>query len=843
MNILWEDANNKTTHYNRGEDGWVESVVSPVGPTLDTTFNSLGYMTELNIIPEGQTNSVGRTYTMDRGSHGRINSTTYPDGLQDHNNFNSWGYLINRIDRAGRNYDFTYAYPTELIKSQTQYLEKNGTMIPVTTKFDYDEQFNTLDITEPRNRYVETYLFDIQSRIIAVTNIEGQVMSVEYGLQDMVKEINRFDGSKINVGYDKYARQNKMTIATDTSTDETYIIHNLDDTVACVSNLNSSVEYAYRLCNKLTNVVSSSIVQTESSYKYDNVGNPINTSLAVCSRVAPAREIYTTTNSYVYDAGNRLTNMTLTAWERQAPAWQMDLSYSYNPINGLASSWTNSASGIFCSYEYDIMDRPISLEWKASDGAVVKSYDYMYSSADMITNVVDEVGSIVKYEFDTLDRLTSEDDGDIITSYSYDLAGNRTMKCMKNMESSYTNNYTLGLGNRLSSWGTEESEKGEVRSEKKYEYNTAGCLTNMVSDIDGKELNLSWDERYQLTSVDSVTSNGVGGKVSYDYNVLGQRVSRKEITSSTTNIEYYVHDGVNIVADLDEDKELIRSYTYAPGYDNIISMTAYGDSETNTYFYIRNHNNSVVALVDENGSIAESYEYSAYGEVTVFDGNELEQSALGNRYTFQGREIDWSTGLYNFRARWYDAETGRWLSKDPIGINGGLNQYVFCGDNPVMFVDPTGNGYDLIGIAPDGSPIYGPERDWGSNYFDPYTGGSSGGKGLTPCPLDFNYDLSNIRDLFIGIMNVEGFFDPKVCPGMEVFVQYKDGGPFHLGAIIPTVGLTSSLIVAIPADVFAEVVIAPFRFSQPDLPYPTLLIYDGYKEAYMKLWNVSECDE
>ena len=53
-----------------------------------------------------------------------------------------------------------------------------------------------------------------------------------------------------------------------------------------------------------------------------------------------------------------------------------------------------------------------------------------------------------------------------------------------------------------------------------------------------------------------------------------------------------------------------------------------------------------------------------------------------------------------FRARWYNPETGRWLSKDPIRISGGLNQYVFCANNPVNFVDPSGlceeggNGWD-----------------------------------------------------------------------------------------------------------------------------------------------------
>jgi len=268
----------------------------------------------------------------------------------------------------------------------------------------------------------------------------------------------------------------------------------------------------------------------------------------------------------------------------------------------------------------------------------------------------------------------------------YDLAGNRTQKILTTNQTNHTNNFVLGIGNRLASWG----DNGEAH------YNLAGCLTNMVSDVDGKELNFSWDNQYKVRRE---KLEGRNQEVNYQYNVLGQRVARSEVSAGITNVEYYVHSGVNIVADLDEDKELLRSYSYAPGYDNIISMTSYEDSDTNTYFYIRNHNNSVVALIDETGDVAESYEYTSYGKVTAFDsnGNELSESALGNRYTFQGREIDYTTGLYNFRARWYDAETGRWLSKDPIGINGGLNQYVFCGNNPVMFLDP--EGWSLLEVG------------------------------------------------------------------------------------------------------------------------------------------------
>ena len=76
-------------------------------------------------------------------------------------------------------------------------------------------------------------------------------------------------------------------------------------------------------------------------------------------------------------------------------------------------------------------------------------------------------------------------------------------------------------------------------------------------------------------------------------------------------------------------------------------------------------------------------------------GNSIanQKSEIGNRYTFQGREIDWDTGLTYFRARWYNPETGRWLSKDPIGISGGLNLYAFVGNNPVNFTDPSGLNY------------------------------------------------------------------------------------------------------------------------------------------------------
>jgi RHS repeat-associated protein len=168
---------------------------------------------------------------------------------------------------------------------------------------------------------------------------------------------------------------------------------------------------------------------------------------------------------------------------------------------------------------------------------------------------------------------------------------------------------------------------------------------------------------------------------------LGRRVSIADGT--TTN--YLVYSGTHVVAEVDVAGNVKKSYTHGPGVDNILAMTVYGGT-TNTYYYLKDHLGSVVAAADSAGRIVEQYRFDAWGRVIAYDdsGAPIEQSAIANHYLFQGREYSWKTGLYYFRARWYDPVTGRWLSKDPIGITGGLNQYVAFGNNPVGGKDPYG---------------------------------------------------------------------------------------------------------------------------------------------------------
>ncbi len=230
-----------------------------------------------------------------------------------------------------------------------------------------------------------------------------------------------------------------------------------------------------------------------------------------------------------------------------------------------------------------------------------------------------------------------------------------------------------------------------------YAYDAAGCVTNVSFHAAGVESRtaLAWNSRYEMTTV---RTNGVFAE-KYQYDAIGRRVSTSN--GSTTN--WLVYDGMHVVAETDKNGTLQKSYVYGPGIDNALAMTVHAGPSAGTYYYLIDHLGTVHALANTNGVIVESYKYDAWGRVLgVYDGNGApianQQSAIGNSILWQGREYSWKTGLYYFRARWYDPITGRWLSNDPIGISGGLNQYVFCYNNPVNFVDPAGlDAYQMPG--------------------------------------------------------------------------------------------------------------------------------------------------
>jgi RHS repeat-associated protein len=166
----------------------------------------------------------------------------------------------------------------------------------------------------------------------------------------------------------------------------------------------------------------------------------------------------------------------------------------------------------------------------------------------------------------------------------------------------------------------------------------------------------------------------------YIYNGLGQRVGRADNGVQTN----YLIDPNSllpqVLAETDNTGNLIAFYVY-DGVGLVAKITPANEY----YFYHYDGLGSTVALTNSNGDVVNTYCYSPEGLVGV-------QETIPNPFTYVGRfgVMAEGNGHYFMRARYYDPEVGRFINKDPIGYAGGLNLFIYTGNNLVNVVDPLG---------------------------------------------------------------------------------------------------------------------------------------------------------
>jgi RHS repeat-associated protein len=166
--------------------------------------------------------------------------------------------------------------------------------------------------------------------------------------------------------------------------------------------------------------------------------------------------------------------------------------------------------------------------------------------------------------------------------------------------------------------------------------------------------------------------------ITYTYDPAGRRIKKNVVGSY---IVKYVYDGGHVIAEYD-NSNLLRKYIYGARVDEPVCMLDVADNNK-AYYYHFDGLGSVVALSNSYGNSCQSYQYSVYGQVAASDPN-----FLANPYMFTGRRFDIETGLYYYRARYYNPHIGRFMQTDPVGD--GMNWYAYCGNNPLAFVDPSG---------------------------------------------------------------------------------------------------------------------------------------------------------
>lgn len=259
-------------------------------------------------------------------------------------------------------------------------------------------------------------------------------------------------------------------------------------------------------------------------------------------------------------------------------------------------------------------------------------------------------------------------------TFLYDSAGDQTRQ-IDNLGGADSLTATYGAANRLNGIA------GVT-----YTYDDDGNVASRTTASD--TVYFTYDASSRL-----VTVRAGADTTFYGYNALGQLVTRSRNDNSGTNKRnlerVFFSDGDHLMAEMDSTLVTrVAEWAYYPGIDSPLGVvTSTSGGGTKLRFYHQDEIGNVIGLTDSS-AIVQALEYRPWGEVVASTGG-----AVADTSRLQWKGLIWEGGktqLHYVRNRWYDPVARRFISEDPIGIEGGINLYNFGASDPVNNFDPFG---------------------------------------------------------------------------------------------------------------------------------------------------------
>ena len=299
--------------------------------------------------------------------------------------------------------------------------------------------------------------------------------------------------------------------------------------------------------------------------------------------------------------------------------------------------------------------------------------------------------------------------------YQYDAIGNRQVAVANDQSVQYDANALNQYASILPSAGTPA-------------YDADG---NMTSDGTHSYI---WDAENRLVEIRPIATSAGSKMVQYLYDYLGRRVGKRVFAWGTfggndgwywSDGRYFVYDGWNLIGEYEPPArpatlvpyasatnmfllgvggatnasyvwglDLSGSLQGAGGVGGLICQIRDEDGSGRPLFSFCDANGNVTGLAETNGAVVARYDYDPYGNLMAMSGDQAE----ANPFRFSSKHWEEETGFYYYGYRFYSPEMGRWINRDPIEEEGGINLFSLCANNPINCVDSYGlfSGSDVL---------------------------------------------------------------------------------------------------------------------------------------------------
>ena len=600
--------------------------------------------------------------------------------------------------------DYTYDAIGRM-KTLTTYRSYPGT--PEVTTWNYDAASGFLTSKVYADSKQTTYTYNPGGQLLTRAWARGVTTTYGYDNAGTQNSIDYSDSTPdISFTYNRMEQLASVTDAAGTRTN-TY-----DANLRLASStlpyiLNGNLEYTYDALGRRSSVklMQDTTEKLNTAYTYDAM-----------SRIATVSD-GTNTAEYTRLSGTNLLN---TVAVRQGANTLLTTTKTYDAFGKLLS--TSSVAGATTrTYSYEYNDKDQRTKLTLADGSY---WEYTYDDKGQVTGGIkyDAEGHAIPgqsfgYTFDDIGNRLTETKGMPLMAFNY-TANNVNQYTQRTVPG-----YVPITGSALAEAKVtvKDTDSGQIYSttrDGKY-FSKAVPVSNTLSakeanlevnavkydavqdkdiikTVSGKYYVAQTPQSYTYDDDGNMLTNGAWTyiwngenrmiqaeksdmKLEFVYDFMGRRISKRVYTGSTGNWtlaseKKFVYDGYKQIAEFDASDALVRSYTWQP-VD--LDVPLWVKDGANYYYYIIDGNKNVRAMVDVSGNEVAQYDYNPFGKV-IASGGTYEDI---NLFRFSSEYNDDETALIYYNYRYYDADLGRWLSRDPIGEKGGYNLYGMVSNN------------------------------------------------------------------------------------------------------------------------------------------------------------------